>query len=131
MRYASLLLLCASCTEPPDVVVENTGAACLQLDGRETGSGLFVRVSGVVENDCVEDLQATCSVLRDGNTLIVDARASWNHPPGPGCNRQAAYFEAHCAAPRLSDGAYELEYGSRVPFSIPLQDPLCARNEVP
>jgi hypothetical protein len=70
---------------------------------------------------CIEDVEASCEVDLDGDTLTVTARGSYVAPSGGGnCVDACEVVRATCTTDPLAAGTYTVEYvGESVSFDVP------------
>jgi hypothetical protein len=86
-------------------------------------AGAPVTINVVLEecaNGCAEDVEASCSIEMDGNTLRVSASGSYREPGSGSCIDVCVVVDAQCESEPLPAGSYTVEYaGESVGFDVP------------
>jgi len=131
---AGCLLVPAGCTET-DVLIDPGNVRIRPLDEdfeRETydfasGIGLAAHVkAGIFVSDC-DDVDASCSVTRDGESIVVEAQFVRKRHKGRLGARKCGdeQLTAECELLEgLTEGSYVVEYGSAsAPLEIPSTGP--------
>jgi hypothetical protein len=69
---------------------------------------------------CAEDIEASCSVEREGNTLQVSATASYREPVAGNCIDVCVVIDTQCESEPLPAGTWTVEYaGGSTTFDVP------------
>ncbi len=87
----------------------------------EADQALFVTVTLGCLSACIQDEQASCSVHREQDTLVVNSVHTYDPPPAhTGCIALCHALSATCSTEPLPAGQYQLQHGDHVvALSIP------------
>lgn len=131
MRGMILIGLVAACGEQ---VLVDDAELCIESPSSLEGPEIDVplddgwRLEATARGSChTPELQASCKVEVDGDTLLVTTGTTWkNTGPALRCEMAIISSSATCDLPPLDDGAYTIVYaGQEMPLSLPTPEAGC------
>lgn len=131
LLISSTSLFLSGCSET--VNLDGTGEVCVSAEeGWPTDSQTFeegapvyvtVRFAECLSDSCTSARSASCTVLLEGNQLIVDAEGSYidESSAGTSCTTACNTLDAECRTPGpLPAGEYTVVYGdASMPLTVP------------
>lgn len=121
MKTWSILLVAqlAACADDFDVVVEDTGEACLVVVEQGVPGSIIVSTN-LDGNGCplLDTVEASCTASMRAGKLVISTVVRWDIHDG-GCSRELRYAEMECRSPPLLESELEIWFGdSRRPTTI-------------